>query len=220
MARVWELSRQKGTDLLMLLAIADFADDDGRAYPSVATLAAKCRITTTRHAIRVLRGLKDSGELEIRDNEGPRGTNLYRVTLARPLTPGSPLTQETPLTPVSATPDAGVQKPLTPTPAEPSRNHQGTKREDSNGTRLPHDWSLTAELRAYCQRRRPDLDPDALAEDFRDYWAAQPGKDGVKADWAATFRSWVRRERVGGTAPSRGRADPMEATEQLGGVGA
>jgi len=31
MARVWELSRNRGNDLLMLLAIADFSDDDGKA---------------------------------------------------------------------------------------------------------------------------------------------------------------------------------------------
>ena len=31
MAKVWESSRHAGSDLLMLLAIADFADDDGNA---------------------------------------------------------------------------------------------------------------------------------------------------------------------------------------------
>ena len=35
MARVWEFSSHAGTDLLMLLALADFADDDGNAYPAV-----------------------------------------------------------------------------------------------------------------------------------------------------------------------------------------
>lgn len=32
MAEVWEHSHHAGTHLLMLLAVADFADDDGRAY--------------------------------------------------------------------------------------------------------------------------------------------------------------------------------------------
>jgi hypothetical protein len=31
MARVWEFSVNQGNDLLMLLAIADFADDEGNA---------------------------------------------------------------------------------------------------------------------------------------------------------------------------------------------
>jgi hypothetical protein len=78
MTHVWERSRHAGSDLLMLLAIADFSDDEGNAYPSVATLATKCRMKA-RNAQYVLRTLMDSGELEIRVNEGPRGTNLYRI---------------------------------------------------------------------------------------------------------------------------------------------
>jgi len=39
MTYVWEHSSQKGTLLLLLLAVADFADKDGKAYPSIRTLA-------------------------------------------------------------------------------------------------------------------------------------------------------------------------------------
>ena len=27
---------------------------------------------------------------------------------------------------------------------------------------------------------------------FRDYWVAKPGNGGVKLDWAATLRNWLR----------------------------
>lgn len=33
----------------------------------------------------------------------------------------------------------------------------------------------------------------AELEKFRDYWAALPGQKGVKTDWPATWRNWVRR---------------------------
>lgn len=86
MATVWEKSRHSGSELLMLLAIADFADDNGRAYPSITTLATKCR-TKQRYAIKLLDALSASGELEIRRQQGPMGrggrTNLYRVQLDR-----------------------------------------------------------------------------------------------------------------------------------------
>lgn len=78
MARVWEHSRQSGTHLLMMLAIADFADDDGRAYPAVGTLADKCRMTP-RNANLILAELRRSGELRVKPNEGPKGTNLYLI---------------------------------------------------------------------------------------------------------------------------------------------
>ena len=44
----------------------------------------------------------------------------------------------------------------------------------------------------------------AIAEQFKDHWIAQPGQRGVKADWLATWRNWVRREKgiTGGKALS------------------
>lgn len=80
MARVWESSQHAGSNLLMLLAIADFSDDDGNAYPAVATLAKKCRMKP-RNAQYLLRALEQSGELSIRANKGPSGSNLYRINL-------------------------------------------------------------------------------------------------------------------------------------------
>ncbi len=135
MTRVWDGSSHAGSDLLMLLAIADFADDEGRAYPSVTTLAAKCRMKA-RNANYVLTGLKASGELEIRVNEGPKGTNLYRVVLDRlglhsvappPLQPAAPLQRSAPLQPVADTPAILGIKPLQPSAPEPS----GTIKEPS-----------------------------------------------------------------------------------------
>jgi hypothetical protein len=33
-----------------------------------------------------------------------------------------------------------------------------------------------------------------VAAEFLDYWIAQPGQRGVKTDWPATWRNWVRRQ--------------------------
>lgn len=57
-------------------------------------------------------------------------------------------------------------------------------------TELPPDWH------AYLIGKRRDLDPVETWERFRDYWIAQPGQKGVKADWAATWRTWVGREKT------------------------
>jgi hypothetical protein len=64
----------------MMLALADFSDDKGCSYPAVSTLATKCRMKP-RNANVVLAALRDSGELEVRTNEGPKGTNRYRIVL-------------------------------------------------------------------------------------------------------------------------------------------
>lgn len=52
------------------------------------------------------------------------------------------------------------------------------------------------EYQAFCRQARPDLSPAATWDRFRDHWAAKPGKDGVKLDWLATWRNWVRGERA------------------------
>ena len=85
MSRVWEGSRQSGGALLVLLAIADFADDQGLAFPSVRTLARKARLSE-RQVQRVLAELATAGELVVRPGAGRRGSHLFRVTLgtARP----------------------------------------------------------------------------------------------------------------------------------------
>ena len=81
MTQVWEHSQATGGQLLVLLAIADFADDHGKAWPSVSTLAKKARITK-RHTQKAIKQLKDMGELVVDQGaSGYWGTNLYRITL-------------------------------------------------------------------------------------------------------------------------------------------
>lgn len=81
MAMVWEHSQHKEGQLLAMLAIADFADDSGRAYPSMETLARKTRLTR-RHIQRVVNVLETSSELKILRNQGPFGTHLFQINLS------------------------------------------------------------------------------------------------------------------------------------------
>lgn len=82
--------------------------------------------------------------------------------------------------------------------------------ERSRGSRLPPDWTPDAEQIAFCRAERPDLDPAATAARFVDYWIAQPGAKGVKVDWTATWRNWVRGEKAapGNVASLPKRAPP------------
>lgn len=121
LSRVWEHSQHGGTELLMLLAIADFADDNGTAYPSVATLAAKCRMKP-RNANYILAALEASGELDIQRNKGPAGANRYRVTL--PLQRVAPLQGSAPLQCSAPTPAMECATPLQRSADKPSLNRQ------------------------------------------------------------------------------------------------
>lgn len=79
MTDVWEHSEAKGTELLLLLAIADYANDEGRAWPSLSTLGKKCRVGV-RHVVRLMHQLEDRGEIKIMRRVGRRGNNHYVIT--------------------------------------------------------------------------------------------------------------------------------------------
>ena len=76
---VWDHSMSEGTDRLVLLALADSADDNGSCWPSVLTLARKTRVSerTVRRSIRTLEAL---GELHTVLGSGTT-SNRYRIML-------------------------------------------------------------------------------------------------------------------------------------------
>jgi hypothetical protein len=82
-----------------------------------------------------------------------------------------------------------------------AQKKQGNKetREEPNGssmraTRLPPDWQLPREWAEWAFSQGMDeLSSRREGERFRDYWVSTPGQRGVKLDWQATWRNWVRR---------------------------
>lgn len=79
---VWANSRMEGGTLLTLLALADYADDQGYSFPAISTLARKARLSE-RQTQRVLRELVEAGEIRILRNEGRAGSNLYQIVRQR-----------------------------------------------------------------------------------------------------------------------------------------
>ena len=61
----------------------------------------------------------------------------------------------------------------------------------ARGTRLSPDWQPSLEEIDFA--RREGIEVDREVERFRDYWIAQAGQKGVKANWSATWRNWCRR---------------------------
>ena len=82
-----------------------------------------------------------------------------------------------------------IEAPL----AEKSKVNAAKRGSRLNVDSLPEPW------KDFCKQTRPDLTPESVFDGFKDFWAAAPGSKGVKADWLATWRNWVRNQR-GGTA--------------------
>lgn len=82
MSNVWEQSQQEGPRLLLLLALADHASDDGVCWPGIERLSTKTR-KGRRQVQRLLRDLETSGELYTGLAVGRGNTNLYLITIGR-----------------------------------------------------------------------------------------------------------------------------------------
>ena len=135
MMHVWDKSPVSGSELLLMLALADSSNDDGVCWPSVTKLALKTRINE-RHVRRLLADLTKDGLIEKnpRFRDGAQSSNSYRVIVggddSQTLPPGHsrvipPLTQlsHTPLTQLSHTPPDIAESYRTV--IEPSKNRDG-----------------------------------------------------------------------------------------------
>jgi uncharacterized protein YdaU (DUF1376 family) len=56
---------------------------------------------------------------------------------------------------------------------------------------IPEEWVL------FCKKERSDLNPTVVFDGFRDYWLSVAGSKGVKLDWFATWRNWIRNQKAG-----------------------
>lgn len=83
MTKVWASYPGAGSELLAMLALADWADDNGRCWPSMASIASKTRLSRSQ-AQRIVHGLIDAGYVSVTGNETggkPGSTRQYQINL-------------------------------------------------------------------------------------------------------------------------------------------
>jgi uncharacterized protein YdaU (DUF1376 family) len=79
---------------------------------------------------------------------------------------------------------------------EPRTNNQEPLLKKQRGSRLPQDFVLSKDWADFCTQQRPDLNLQNTFDSFKDFWVAKAGSGGVKLDWLATWRNWVRNQSV------------------------
>lgn len=185
MTWVWEHSPASGGELLVQLAIADHASDDGtNAWPSVETLARKCRVHP-RTIQRSIRSLVAMGQLAVVEHGGNvagrsrrEQPNAYTVTMRHPVADRHPVAAE----------DAP--------PRQDAADPPGV-----GATQTIHEPSTEPSI----SRATPPLElvtqPGAAPDPFAAFWTAYPRKVGKPAAERA-YRSAVK----GGAKPDAIRA--------------
>lgn len=122
---VWKWSKQKGSNLLLLIAIADYANAEGIAWPSVNSLSQRTRMGP-RYVQKMLRQLEEDGEIVTVKRTNT--SSVYRVTVRDPAAnPSSPPLPNS-VSPGGELPFAKGANPSSPNPSgEPSMNHEHEK---------------------------------------------------------------------------------------------
>jgi hypothetical protein len=91
---------------------------------------------------------------------------------------------------------------------------KGKKEGSARGTRLPADWSLPLDWSEWALAQGwASASIIDQAERFKDYWLSVAGAKGLKADWQATWRTWMRRSDAPKGAPRR--ADTVDIRSAL-----
>jgi hypothetical protein len=173
------------TQKLVLLALCDNANEQGQCFPSISLLERKCSLSD-RAVQSSLSWLEQNGYLSRNFRIG-RAT-IYVVTPER----GSPPNDVHPRS--SFTPPPNDVHP-TPERGSPLTIKESSSKQKNRGTRIPFT-ELPDEWSEFCRSERPELNPVKVWNTFYDYWIAVPGAKGVKADWFATWRNWVRNQRA------------------------
>lgn len=234
MTYVWEHSMQKGTPLLLLLAIADFADKDGRAYPAIGTLAKRIRMSH-RNTQRAVAVLVDSKELVVKPNAGPNGSHLFQIIINETLPlfgieggddklTGDRLTgrQSSVVGGVTNTASRG-DIAMSPEPSgtviEPSGTHDA-RRQRRGKTTIPADFGISDQVRTWAKQHGFEPYLDQHLAFFTDY-AKSNGR--LYADWDGAFRNCIRADWGGiraalirqGVKPAK-TEPPLTCAERIG----
>lgn len=83
LSKVWEYYPNGGSSLLVMLAFADWSDDDGRCFPSIASMAKKTRLSDSQ-ARRVVHDLINMGYVQVVGNKngGAKGSSRrYKINI-------------------------------------------------------------------------------------------------------------------------------------------
>lgn len=185
MSAVWELDLPD-SEKLVLLALADWAGDDGRCWPSVGQMAKKCS-KGERTVQATLRALCAKGLLRREDRVG-KGT-IWTVDPRSGCTPAA----TAPVQPTTETPAATAPNTLRTTNSQKDKPSEPRARKVP--ARLKADWQPSEADLLYARQRGFGRGQTAdIAADFRTYWTLGKGRNTTHLDWSAAWQTWIRRE--------------------------
>lgn len=182
---VWKSSRQHGNRRLVLLALADRANDKMMCWPGVEDIAERCKLKR-RGVQAILAELEAAGEIarEYRRGTGPSATTVYHLSI-KPVHDDAPVHADARVhddaqtgAPPCADGCTAVRKGVhghAPKPSgthkEPTRNRHNCSRAEEIYRLYPRKVARTAALKAIAKALKT-ADAEHLTERTKAYAAA------------------------------------------------
>jgi len=206
MSLVWDNFKRGGSEILAMLALADWCNDEGGSlHPSVSGVAKKINVSESQ-ARRILHGFIEEGFLSVVANHAggnPGQSRHYKLNINKISTPSVDATPR-----ISATPSVDAQDPLhgcalplapmTPEPPltinKPSVTREPKKvvqiQKVNRKTAFPKDFVVTGEMFAWAVSL--GVNPEQVKPNtfhFKDHHESRGNKF---IDWKAAWRNWMR----------------------------
>lgn len=173
-ALTWAFDQDlKPTPKIILLALADYANDSGECWPGINSLCEKAGVTrsTLKRNLQILENDSVIVRLERKRDNGSQTSNRYFLNLG------------------------GVQNGLPPgprvDPPEPSLEQIDIETRKSK-TAIPDDFAPSAETVAFCIKNRPDINLEHFTLMFIENCKAH---DRKYANFQSAYKNWIINQR-------------------------
>ena len=184
------------TQKIILMALADHADDMGKCWPGLQGISEKCNLHISTIQ-RNIHKLEEDGFIKITERKRPNGSqtsNLYQLNLGG-----------------VANCDQEGSTGATPRTV--------TLTNSIKASQISDDFEVTPEMMEWLMKNRSDLSDQFqfITDQFVDYWKS---KGEARKDWVAGWRNWMRKQNKEKTnvrsfkARSKS-ADPNEIRERF-----
>lgn len=198
LSMVWEGYPGGGSELLALLALADWSDDEGRCFPAMASIGRKTRLSE-KQARRVVHSLEEAGFLRVTAGQSGGGmSRRYQIALDR-LTPPAggrapaygraPADVPNPSRPREGTPPTHGRR----TVIEPSKNRQLMADEPPICSKAadpcPHQAIIDLYHQALPTGRQVRIWSDTRKAKLRARWKEDPKRQNL--DWWGKFFDYI-----------------------------
>ncbi|WP_194271097.1 helix-turn-helix domain-containing protein [Zoogloea sp. 1C4] len=198
LSKVWDGFPGGGSELLALLALADWSDDEGRCFPSMASIGRKTRLSE-KQARRIVHNLEEAGFLRVIGGQTGGGmSRRYQIALDR-LTPPAdgrapaggraPADVPNPSRPREGTPPTHGRR----TVSEPSKNRQLIADEPPVSSKAadhcPHQQIIDLYHQTLPTGRQVRIWNDTRKAKLRARWKEDPKRQSL--EWWGKFFGYV-----------------------------